>query len=98
VKGKAKEQVKGNYVFEATYLEVYHYSKDEDGSQEVHQVGQVLTVESLTETSDFVLTSGKQVEESNDGSLKLCSTSSVDRSRRECFPDDGLADVGSNEE
>lgn len=38
------------------------------------------------------------MEESNDGSLKLCSFSSVDGGRTERLPDNRLTDVSSNEE
>ncbi len=38
------------------------------------------------------------MEEGNDSSLKLSSPSSVDGGRREALPDNGLTDVGGNEE
>jgi len=38
------------------------------------------------------------VEEGDDGSLKLGSTTGVDGSRGECLPDNALADVGGDEE
>jgi len=54
-----------------TDLEVYDNSKDEDCRDEVHKVGQVLSVEGLSQSSHFISTSGQQVEQSNNGSLKL---------------------------
>ena len=38
------------------------------------------------------------MEESNDRTLKLCATPSINGSRTEGFPDDGLTDVGSYEQ
>lgn len=81
-----------------TNLEVDDDSEDEDGGHQVHEVGQVLAVESLTESADLVVAGGEQVEESNDGSLELGTTASVHGSGRERLPHDGLADVGRNEE
>lgn len=56
-----------------TYLEVYHYSKDEYCGDEVHEVGQVLSVEGLSQSTHFVRASGQQVEKSNDRSFKFCA-------------------------
>lgn len=79
-------------------LEVYYYSKNEDGGEQVHQVGQVLTVESLTESSDFVLSGGQEMEQGDYSSFEFGSSASVYSGWREGLPDDGLADVGGDEE
>merc|ERR1719323_1635359 len=79
-------------------LEVYHHTKDENCGKEIHQVGQVLSVESLSQGSNFVLSCCQKMEEGNHCSLKLGSTSSVDSSWRECLPDNGLTNVCGNEE
>lgn len=57
----------------ATHLKVYHYSKDKYCSDEVHEVGQVLSVEGLSQSTHFVCPSRQQVEKRNDCSLKLCA-------------------------
>ncbi len=54
-----------------TDLEVYDHSKDEDCGDEVQEIGQVLSVEGLSQCSHFISTSGQQVEQSNNSSLKL---------------------------
>lgn len=54
-----------------TDLEVYDNGKDEDCRDKVHEVGQVLSVEGLSQSSHFISTSCQQVEQSNNGSLKL---------------------------
>ena len=45
-----------------------------------------------------VVPGSQQVEKSNDGSFELCAASSVDSGWRERLPDDGLANVGGDEE
>ena len=54
-----------------TNLEVYHYRKDDNGGQEVHQVGKILPVEGLTETADLVAAGGQQVEQGNHSAFKF---------------------------
>jgi len=55
----------------AAHLEVYDYSKDEYGGNQIQEVGQVLPVESLSQSAHFVCPGGQQMEESDDCSLKL---------------------------
>ena len=43
-------------------LKVYNHAKDKDGSSKVHQVGQILTVESFPQGSEFVLFCGQKIE------------------------------------
>ncbi len=80
------------------YLEVYDHAKDDNGGHEVGQVGQVLSVEGFPEGAHLVLAGGQQVEERDDGALELGASAGVDGRRRERLPDDGLADVGGDEE
>lgn len=54
-----------------TDLEVNDDAKHEDGGQEVHQVGQVLSVEGLSQGPHLVVLGGQQMEESNNSSLKF---------------------------
>ena len=79
-------------------MEVYDDAEDEDGGHEVHEVGQVLPVEGLPESSDLVLPGCQEMEESDHGSLELGATSGVDSSGAESLPDDGFADVGSDKQ
>ena len=44
------------------YLEVDDYTKDKDGCHQVHEVGQVLPVESLPQSSNLVLSCSEQME------------------------------------
>ena len=54
-------------------LEVDDDGKHQHCGQQVHQVRQVLAVESLAEATHFILTSGQQMKQSDHGSLKLRS-------------------------
>ena len=78
-------------------LEVDDRGKDNKGGQEVHDVGQVLAVESLAERMALVTPGDEEMEKRDDGTLKLGATASVDGGRRERLPDNALANVGSDE-
>lgn len=78
-------------------LEVDDGGKDNGGGQEIHNVGKSVPVESLLESAGLVVPSEKQVEEGNDGSFKLWSSTGVDGTRAESLPNDRLANVGGNE-
>jgi len=45
----------------ATNLEINYNSKYKDCCQKVHQVGKVLSVDSLSQSTDFVVSGGQQV-------------------------------------
>lgn len=79
-------------------LEVDDNDKDQNGCQQVCQVRQVLTVESLTKSANLVVTSDEKVEKSNDSTFKLSSSPSVNSGWAEGLPDYGLANVGGNKE
>ena len=71
--------------------------KDEYRGAEVHQVGQVLAVEGLTQGTDLVLAGGEQAEQGDDGALELGAAASVDGGRGEALPDNRLADCLNEE-
>lgn len=79
-------------------LEVDDRGKDEESRQQVHDVRKVLAVECFVQGALLVGPGEKQVEECNDGTLELGATAGVDGRGRERLPDNGLADVGRNEE
>mmetsp|Transcript_18868 Transcript_18868/g.34041 ORF Transcript_18868/g.34041 Transcript_18868/m.34041 type:complete len:400 (-) Transcript_18868:397-1596(-) len=78
-------------------LEIDDNHKDQDSREKVGQVGKILTVECLTKSSNFIITGDKKMEESNDSTFELSSTSCVDGGRTERLPDNGFTNVGSNE-
>lgn len=54
-----------------TDLEVYDNSKDNNRGQKVHQVWEVLAIECLTKSSDFVLPRRKKMKQCNNGAFKF---------------------------
>lgn len=83
---------------DAESLEVDDEGKDSDGRDEVHDVRETLAVEGLLERAALVVPGEEEVEERNEGALKLGSTARVDGGGGESLPDDRLADVGRDEE
>lgn len=83
---------------DAEALEVDDGGEDDDGGKQVHDVGEVLAVESLLESTLLVGPGEEKVEEGNNGTLELRTTASVDGGGRESLPHDGLADVGGDEQ
>ena len=83
---------------DAPSLKVNDNDKDEDGGEEIGQVGKILSVESFLESADLVVAGNEQVEESNNGSLKLGTTARVDGGGAKGLPDNVFANVGSNKE
>ena len=79
-------------------LEVDNSGENDDGCDEVHDVGKATTPESLTKSAALVVPGEEKVEKGNECTLEFRSTAGVDGGGRECLPDDGLANVGSNEE
>lgn len=79
-------------------MEVDDESKDADGRDEVHDVGKTLPVERLPEGATLVVPGEEEVEERDEGSLELGSSTRVDGRGGEGLPDDRFADVGCDEE
>mmetsp|Transcript_1225 Transcript_1225/g.1865 ORF Transcript_1225/g.1865 Transcript_1225/m.1865 type:complete len:403 (+) Transcript_1225:421-1629(+) len=83
---------------DAPSLEVDNDNEDENGGEEVGQVGEVLTVKGLLESTELITAGDHEMEEGNDGSLELGSASGVESSGGEGLPDDSFTNVGSDEE
>ena len=79
-------------------MEVDNRSENSQGCEQVHDVGEMLSVEGLAEGTSLVGPSDQKVEKSDDCSLELLSTASIDGGGREGLPDDGFADVCGDEE
>lgn len=82
----------------AETLEVDDGTEDNDCGNQVHDVGEVLAVESLLERNSLVGPGEEQVDKGNESTLELRTTTGVDGGGGEGLPHDGLADVGGNEE
>ena len=78
-------------------LEVDNDGEDEDGSEQVGKVGEILAVDGLLEGADLVIAGDEKVEESDDGSLEFGTAAGVDGGGTEGLPNNVLADVGGNE-
>ena len=63
-----------------------------------HNIGQVLSVESLSKGSELVASGSQKVEQRDHSTLKLSTSSSVDGGRAESLPDNGLANIGGNKQ
>lgn len=78
-------------------LQVDDCAEDDDGGQQVHDIGEILAVKSFAECNGLVWPGEKEMNESDDCTLEFGTTTGVDGGWRESFPHDGLADVGGNE-
>ena len=94
----ASEAVRLDWDLDAETLEVNDDSEHEDGDDEVHDVGESVTEERLSEGAALVVPGEEEVEEGDDGAFELGTTTCVDCCWGKGFPDDGLADVGGNKE
>ena len=79
-------------------LEVDDNGENNNGGDEVHDVGETITPECFTESTTLVVPGEEEVEEGDDGTLKLGAAAGVEGGGGEGLPDDGLADVGCDEE
>lgn len=82
----------------AEALQVDNGGEDQEGGQQVHDVGEVLAVESLTQSTLLVGPGQQKVEQGDDGTLELGATAGVDGRGRERLPDDRFTNVGGNEQ
>mmetsp|Transcript_18997 Transcript_18997/g.41280 ORF Transcript_18997/g.41280 Transcript_18997/m.41280 type:complete len:357 (-) Transcript_18997:258-1328(-) len=78
-------------------LEVDDNNKDQDGSQKIGQVGKILTVEGLTKGLHLIGTSDEKMEKSDDSTFEFGTSTGVDSGGTECLPNNGFANVGSDE-
>ena len=75
---------------DAPSLEVNDDGEDEDGGEEVGEVGKVLAVDGLLDRADLVVARDEEVEEGDDGALELGAAAGVDGGGAEGLPDDVL--------
>jgi len=79
-------------------LQANDHGQDDNGGDQVHDLREALTPESITESAALVMPGEKQMEEGDNGTLELGVMSNVDGGGREGLPGDGLEDVGNNEQ
>ena len=79
-------------------LEVDDNSEDQNGWNEIHDVGKAFSPKGFTQCTSLVLPSEQEMEKSDYGTLKFGATSDVNRRWGECFPNDGFANIRSDEQ
>ena len=82
----------------AEALEVDHHEEHHHGGKQVGDVGQTGTVEGVAEGAELVLAGEEEVEEGDDGSLELLTTTVVHGGGGEGLPHHRLAHVGGDEQ
>lgn len=82
----------------SAYLEVDDNKENKGGGKEVVNVRPSRSVEGLLKSTELVGSSDEEMEESNDRSFEFRSLVSLDSDGGERFPDNSLANVGSDEE
>ena len=83
---------------DAEALKINHSAEDNDSSDQVHDIGEILAVECFLESDSLIGPSEEQMDQGDDGALEFGTTTGIDGSGRESLPHDGLADIGSDEE
>ena len=83
---------------ESEPLQVDDGSEHERGGEQVHNVGQPLSVKGFLQSAGLVVPGEHDVEQGDDGSLEFGSTSGIDRPRGKRLPHDGFANVGRDEQ
>ena len=81
----------------AEALQVNNNGKDDSSGNQVHDVRETVPPESLAECASLVIPGEEEMEESNDCTFKLWTTTGVDSRWGECLPDDGFANIGGDE-
>ena len=78
-------------------LEIDNNEEDQDSCKQVGDVWKVLPIKCLSKGTNFVGPGNKKVEQGNDSTFKLSSTSSIDGGWAKCLPDDVLTVNQNNE-
>lgn len=86
----------GNFDSEA--LKIDDSGKDSNGGKEVHDVWEMGSVECFPQGSGLIWPGYQEMEKCDNCAFELFASASIDGGRRECAPDDGLANSGSDEE
>jgi len=79
-------------------LEVNDNECDNDCGEQVAKVWSILSVNGLLNTIELIWLGQQEMEQGDDSSLELCSLVGSNCHWGEGFPQDGLADVGGDEE
>jgi hypothetical protein len=84
--------------FDTETLEVDDRCEDDEGREQIHDIGEVLAVECFLESALLVGPGEEEMEERDDSAFEFGTTTGVDGGGREGLPDNGFADIGGDEE
>lgn len=84
--------------FHTETLKIDDRGEHDNSSDQVHDVGQVLSVEGFLQSAWLVVPCQEEMEKCNHSTFKLRATTSVDGGWAESSPDNVLTNVGRNEE
>ena len=76
---------------------IMYRSEDNQGRKKIHNVREVLAIKGFSQCPLLVRPCKEKMKQCDDSALEFRTTSSVDGSRGESFPDDRFADVSSDE-
>ena len=79
-------------------MEIDDGSEGREGCNEIHHVWQVLAVKGLFQGPCFIIPGEQEMEQTNDRTLELGPSSSVDGRGRKCLPNNVLADICGDEQ
>ena len=84
--------------FNTETLEVDNNEEDNNSGEEVDNIRETRTVESITEGTDLILTGDQAVEQGDDGTFEFLTTTIIEGGGGEGSPHNRFTDVGSNEQ
>jgi len=79
-------------------LKIDNDGKDDNGGDQVHDVGETFTPESFTQSTAFITPCEEEMEQRHYGTFEFGTTADVDGSGGKCLPDNRFTDVGGDEE
>jgi hypothetical protein len=86
-----------NWNLDTETLEINDRGKNDNGGEDVGNVGKSISPEGFFQGAALIIPSEKQVEQCNDSALEFGTSSRVHSGWTERFPDNGLAYIGRNE-
>jgi hypothetical protein len=79
-------------------LKIDNDGKNDDGGNQVHNIGKTFTPESFTQSTAFIAPCEEEMEQGHYGTFEFGTTADVDGGRGKCLPDNRFTDVGGDEE
>jgi len=93
----ATETVGLDRKLDAEALQIDDDCENDNGREEIHNVGEIGAVESLLECASLVLSGEEEMNKRNDGAFEFRAATGVDSCWGEGFPNDRFAHIGSDE-